>query len=88
MTMTQTTPDPAQVLAEALISATEPHGGMQVGLTEHAQEVAGTLIAAIRANTTPGAKLRAALGVEVTGTTRMGKNIQAAMDAYTTPNLS
>lgn len=86
--MTQTTPDPAQVLAEALISAAEPHGGMQVGLTDHAQEVAGTLIAAIRANTTPGARLRAALGVEVTGTTRMGKNIQAAMDAYTTPNLS
>jgi hypothetical protein len=83
--MTQNEADPAQVLAEALIAASEPHGGLQAGLADHAHEVAGTLIAAIRANTTPGAQLRAALGVEVTGTTRMGKNLKAAMDAYTRP---
>jgi hypothetical protein len=66
-----------------MISASEPFGGLQAGLTEHASDVAGSLIAAIRANTTPGAQLRAALGVEVTGNTRMGKNLKAAMDAYT-----
>jgi hypothetical protein len=83
--MTQNEADPAQVLAGALIAATEAHGGLQSGLTDHAHDVAETLIAAIRANTTPGAQLRAALGVEVTGTTRMGKNLKAAMDAYTRP---
>jgi hypothetical protein len=83
--MTQNSAAPAHVLAEAMIAATEPHGGLQDGLNDHAEEVAETLIAAIRANTTPGANLRAALGVEVTGTTRMGKNIKAAMDAYTRP---
>jgi len=83
--MTQNETDPAQVLAAAMISASEAHGGLQAGLTDHAQEVAATLIASIRANTTPGARLRAALGVEVTGTTRMGKNLKAAMDAYTRP---
>ena len=81
--MTQNEADPARVLAAAMISASEPHGGLQASLTDHAHELAGTLIAAIRANTTPGAKLREALGVEVTGTTRMGKNLKAAMDAYT-----
>jgi hypothetical protein len=85
MIMTQNETDPAQVLAQAMIDAAEPHGGLQAGLTDHAPEVARTLIAAIRANTTPGAQLRAALGVEVTGTTRMGKNLKAAMDAYTRP---
>jgi hypothetical protein len=83
--MTQNSAAPAHVLAAAMITATEPHGGLQDGLKDHAEEVAETLIAAIRANTTPGANLRAALGVEVTGTTRMGKNIKAAMDAYTKP---
>jgi len=38
---------------------------------------------AIRANTEHGAELRTALGVEVTQTTRMGKNLRAAMDAFT-----
>jgi len=83
--MTQNEADPARVLAAAMISASEPHGGLRAGLADrdHAHKMAGTLIAAIRANTTPGARLRAALGVEVTGTTRMGKNLKAAMDAYT-----
>ena len=83
--MTQNEADPAHVLAAAMISASEPHGGLQTSLADHAHEVATTLIAAIHANTTPGARLRAALGVEVTGTTRMGKNLKAAMDAYTRP---
>jgi hypothetical protein len=83
--MTQNQTDPAQVLGAALISASQAHGGLTDGLADHATEVARTLIAAIRANTTPGAQLREALGVEVTGTTRMGKNLKAAMDAYTRP---
>jgi hypothetical protein len=83
--MTEMTADPTQVLAAAMIEATALHGGPHAGLVDHAQEVAASLIAAIRANTTPGANLRTALGVEVSGNTRMGKNIQAAMDAYTTP---
>jgi hypothetical protein len=85
MTMTQISTPAAQVLAEAMIKATEPHGGLNDGLRDHAEDVAETLIDAIRANTTPGSELRAALGVEVTGKTRMGKNIKAAMDAYTQP---
>jgi hypothetical protein len=85
MTMTQNSAAPAQVVAAAIVAATEPFGGLQDGLNDHAEAVAETLIAAIRANTTPGSQLRAALGVEVTGTTRMGKNIKAAMDAYTNP---
>lgn len=85
MTMTQNSADPAEVLAAAMITATEPYGGQQNGLKDHPREVAEALIAAIRANTTPGSQLREALGVEVTGTTRMGKNIKAAMDAYTKP---
>jgi len=83
--MTQNETDPAQILAQAMTDAAEAHGGLQAGLADHAPEIARTLIAAIRANTTPGAQLRAALGVEVTGTTRMGKNLKAAMDAYTRP---
>jgi hypothetical protein len=85
MTMTQNEVDPAEVLAQAMIKAAEPHGGLQTGLSDQAPEIARNLIAAIRANTTPGAQLRAALGVEVTKTTRMGKNLKAAMDAYTRP---
>jgi len=83
--MTESPADPAQILAAAIIAATEAHGGLQDGLKDHAPEAAGTLIAAIRAKTDPGAELRAALGVELTRSTRMGKNIQAAMDAYTRP---
>jgi hypothetical protein len=83
--MTQIETPSTQVLAEAMIKAAESHGGLNVGLQDHAEGVAETLIAAIHANTTPGSDLRAALGVEVTGKTRMGKNIKAAMDAYTKP---
>ena len=49
------------------------------------RKIAGALIATIRANTTSGAELRTAMGVEVTGTTLMGKNLKAALDAYTRP---
>jgi hypothetical protein len=85
MTMTESPTDPAQILATAIIDAAEAHGGLDDGLKDHAHEVAGALIDAIRAKTDPGAELRAALGVELSRSTRMGKNIQAAMDAYTRP---
>ena len=81
--MTQKNADPAQVLAAAIIDATEAHGGLHDALTDNPQEVAGALTTAIRANTQSGAALRTALGVELTGPTRMGKNLKAAMDAYT-----
>jgi hypothetical protein len=83
--MTESPADPSQIFAAAIIEATEAHGGLHDGLKDHAPEVAKTLIAAIRAKTDPGAELRAALGVDLSRNTRMGKNIQAAMDAYTRP---
>ena len=85
--MTSNNADPAQVLAAAMIDATEAHGGLPDGLADNAPEVAKALIDAIRANTKSGAELRTALGVELTGPTRMGKNLKAAMDAYTRPGL-
>lgn len=83
--MTEKPADPALVLAGAMVDAAAPHGGLPDGLKDHAPEVAGALSAAIRANSKGGAELRAALGVELTGPTRMGKNLKAAMDAYTKP---
>lgn len=81
--MTINPADPVQVLANVLIDATEKHGTLQAELTHHVNEVADTVINAILDKTERGAELRAALGVEVTKTTRMGKNLRAAMDAYT-----
>jgi hypothetical protein len=83
--MTQNPAHAAQVLAEAMSDATESHGGLPDGPKANAQDVAQSLIDAIRANTERGAELRAALGVELSVPTRMGKNLKAAMDAYTTP---
>jgi hypothetical protein len=82
MTMTENPSDHVQVLAGAMIDATVNHGVLHNELMEHVHEVADTVITAILANTDQGAKLRAALGVKVSKTTRMGKNLQAAMDAY------
>jgi hypothetical protein len=82
MTMTENPSDHVQVLARAMMDATENHGVLHDELMEHVHEVADTVITAILANTEQGAKLRAALGVKVSETTRMGKNLRAAMDAY------
>jgi hypothetical protein len=82
MTMTENPSDPVQVLARVVMTATETHGVLHDELMDHVHEVADTVITAILANTEQGAKLRAALGVKVSKTTRMGKNLQAAMDAY------
>jgi hypothetical protein len=83
--MTQNPSHAAQVLAEAINDATHSHGGPRDGVKDNDQEVAQSLIDAIRANTERGAELRAALGVELSVPTRMGKNLKAAMDAYTAP---
>lgn len=83
--MTQYPAHAAQVLAEAMSEATASQGVPADGLNANAQDVAQSLIDAIRANTERGAELRAALGVELSVPTRMGKNLKAAMDAYTTP---
>ncbi len=82
--MTENLTDPVQVLAGVMMKATEPYGALHDALADHVQELADELINALRANTEGGAELRAALGVEVSETTRMGKNLRAAMDAYTT----
>ena len=83
MTMNINPADPVQVLAKVLIDATDKHGALQTELTHHANEVADSVLNAILDKNERGAELRAALGVEVTRTTRMGKNLRAAMDAYT-----
>jgi hypothetical protein len=85
MTVTQKLENPAETVAAALMDATGARGGLHDELRAHAQEVAQTLIADIHANTARGVKLRAALGVVPSEPTRMGKNLRAAMDAYTTP---
>ena len=80
--MTETPTDPLQILAKVLMGATETHAELHDELREHQNEVAASVMTAIRANTEHGAELRTALGVEVTQTTRMGKNLRAAMDAF------
>ena len=47
-------------------------------------QVSGKLVTAIQAHTAQGAELRGALGVELSETTRTGKHLRAAMDAFTT----
>ena len=83
--MTSTNADSAHVLAAGMIDAAEAHGSLHDGLAEHPHEIAKALIAAIRATTNSGAEPRTAVGVKVTGTTRMDKNLKAAMDARTRP---
>jgi hypothetical protein len=85
MTVTQKPEDPAFIVATAMMNATKPHGGLHNELKAHAQDVAQTLIADIHANSAKGRELRAALGVVLSEPTRMGKNLRAAMDAYTAP---
>lgn len=83
--MTQTPGNSAQILARVMMDATKPHRELHDALNKHSQEVAQTLITDIRANNAQGVELREALGVELSEPTRMGKNLRAAMDAYTTP---
>ena len=84
--MTENPADPMQVLAGLMLDATETHGELHDALKGHVQQVADTVLTAILAKDERGAELRAALGLEVTKTTRMGKNLRAAMDAYAAPS--
>lgn len=83
--MTENSADQVQELAKVMMAATETHGELHDALKGHVDEVADTVITAIRARSEQGAALRTALGVEVSETTRMGKNVRAAMDAYAAP---
>jgi hypothetical protein len=74
--------DPVTVLAEALLAAdfrTQPMDDRV-----YCEQVVSMVIAEIRAHSDQGAAIRAALGMELTETTRVGKNVRAAMDAFTT----
>jgi len=52
-------------------------------LAPHVHEVADRIMTTIRARSDAGTELRSALGLELTRTTRTGKNLNAAMSAYT-----
>ena len=74
--------DPVTVLAEALLASdfrTQPMDDRV-----YCEQVVSMVIAEIRAHSEQGAAIRAALGMELTETTRVGKNLRAAMDAFTT----
>jgi hypothetical protein len=71
--------DPVTVLAEALLAA-DFHTQARDDRVYY-EQVASMVIAEIRANSDQGAAIRAALGMELSETTRVGKNLRAAMDA-------
>jgi hypothetical protein len=74
--------DPVTVLAEALLAA-DFHTQAK-GDRVYWEQVVSMVIAEIRAHSEQGAAIRAALGIELSETTRVGKNVRAAMDAFTT----
>lgn len=74
--------DPVTVLAEAL-QAADFHTQAKDDRV-YCEQAVSMVIAEIRAHTDQGATIRAALGMELSETTRMGKNVRAAMDAFTT----
>lgn len=76
-------PDPVEILAAVMLDATKSYDGLHSELAPHVHEVADRIMTAIRARSDEGTKLRGALGLELTRTTRTGKNINAAMSAYT-----
>jgi hypothetical protein len=81
-TMTEN-PTDVQALANVMMDATKIHGGLHDELKAHQYEVADSVLAALRANTEQGSAFRTAVGVELSQTTLMGKNLRAAMDAFT-----
>jgi hypothetical protein len=83
-TMTEN-PTDVQALANVMMDATKIHGGLHDELKAHRYEVADSVLAALRANTEQGSAFRTAVGVELSQTTLMGKNLRAAMDAFTKP---
>ena len=79
--MTTNETDPVKVLTEVLLAA-DVHTEAEDDRV-FCEQVSGMVVAAIRAHTDQGAELRAALGVELSETTRVGKHLRAAMDAFT-----
>ncbi len=71
--------DPVAALAEALLAA-DFHTQAKDDRV-YCEQVVSMVIAEIRAHSDQGAALRAALGLELSETTRVGKNLRAAMDA-------
>ncbi|HXR68842.1 MAG TPA: hypothetical protein VN712_09435 [Dermatophilaceae bacterium] len=79
--MTTKGADPVKVLADALLAA-DLHTQARDDRA-YCEQVVSLVIAGIRAHTDQGAAIRASLGMELSETTRVGKNIRAAMDAFT-----
>lgn len=76
-------PDPVEILANVILNATKTYDPLHSDLSPHVHEVADSIMSAIRARSNEGVALRAALGIELTRRTRTGKNLRAAMNAYT-----
>ena len=66
-----------------MLGATKSYDGLHSELAPHVREVADRIMTTIRARSDAGTELRGALGLELTRTTRTGKNLMAAMSAYT-----
>jgi len=81
--MSDSQPDPVQKLAHVMLGATTSYDALHSELTPHVHEVADSIMGAIRAPSDEGAELRAALGLELSKRSRTGKNLRAAMNAYT-----
>lgn len=81
--MINTPPDPVEILANVILNATKSYDALNSELAPHVHEVADSIMSAIRGRSDEGAELRDALGLELTKTTRTGKNLSAAMNAYT-----
>ena len=75
--------DPVEILADVMLKATTSYDGLHKELSPHVHEIADRIMTAIRARSDEGTELRSALGLELTRTTRTGKNLNAAMSAYT-----
>jgi hypothetical protein len=80
--MPENNTDPVKALAEVLLAA-DVHAEAEDDRV-FCEHVARLVLAAIRAHTGQGADLRASMGLELSETTRMGKHLRAAMDAFTT----
>lgn len=81
--MSKVQPDPAEILANAMLKATKSFDTLHAELSPHVHEVANSVMGAICSRSDEGVELRAALGLELTRRTRTGKNLRAAMNAYT-----
>jgi len=75
--------DPVEILANVMLKATKPYDALHSDLSPHVHEIADSIMGAIRGRSDEGVELRAALGIELTKRTRTGKNLRAAMSAYT-----